>query len=555
MEQVKQMGAARFPPSSAFLTGLERSLQKYKTSWMLALLAAGVGARIWNASGTFLSPDEALHFFIANKTSWKLTYQASLSLSHPPLLILLLHAWRSVGTPELMLRCPSIIAGTLFCWISFRWLAMVFTESVAWIGFVFLLFLPSSIDLSTEIRQYALLLAFSMASAHLLELALAKNSVFAMFFSVVCLWLAILAHYSAFLVAVALSVYAIFRMATYRPPLKIFAAWEAGQVIAIGLGYFLYVTQLSRLAQGYGAGSVTRGWMSNSYLARSYFTPGEINPLLFIFARTGGVFQYAFGQSAVGDLGLVLFVIGAVLIFRRSTWAFLNSRQAGFLLIFPFAVNCAAALARVYPYGGTRHSAFLLPFALAGVSVAVAFFLKSRIALGIFAAATIALLCNLFPSHRGNNVSRTDQSSVNMKAAMDFLQQQVASAEPLFADYQTSLMLDYYLCQGRPVAMNRSVPGFLSYECGGHKVIATDWNTDIFTAGSFREQWREMLSRFNLPADSKVWVTQIGPSTHLAEELAQSAEFHIAPHDFGHNLHFFDLRVGGHLPDRAVPAS
>jgi hypothetical protein len=172
-------------------------------------------------------------------------------------------------------------------------------------------------------------------------------------------------------------------------------------------------------------------------------------------------------------------------------------------------------------------------------------------ALGMIAAILIALFCNLFPSHRQPNTSRKDQSSANVKAALSFTREQIKHGEPIFADYQTSLMLDYYLCERELVAMNRSIPGFLYYECGGHKVISTDWNTDIFTARSFYDQWHLMVERFKLPAGSKVWVTQMGPSTHLSAELTNVPYFHLVPHDFGNNIHFFDVSVGQSFPDPA----
>src|SRR5437667_1120266 len=301
MAQLPEITAARIYRTQILLARLESSIQRRPGAWACALLAAGLVVRIWHASGTYLNPDEALHFSMANKTSWWLTCKASLSLLHPPLLILLLHAWRSLGTSEFVLRLPSILAGTAFCGLAYRWFSMLFDQSGALIAFVFLLFLPSSIDLSTEVRQYALFLAFAIASAYLLEKALADNSVPAMLFSGICLWLAIGSHYSAFLFAAVLGVYAIDRMVKQRPPLKVFAAWEAGQVVALGLCYFLYVTQISTVRKIYAESSAMRGWMSSAYLGNSYFTPGKINPLLFIFARSGGVFQYEFGQAVIGD--------------------------------------------------------------------------------------------------------------------------------------------------------------------------------------------------------------------------------------------------------------
>jgi hypothetical protein len=200
-----------------------------------------------------------------------------------------------------------------------------------------------------------------------------------------------------------------------RAPLKIVAAWELGQVVGLGICYWLYVTQISRLGQAYGGTSATKGWMGNDYLGNSYYVPGRINPLLFVFARTGGVFQYIFRQSIVGDLAFVLFLVGMVMFARASfvvgRSSFANPvrpttddrRREGYigaLLLLPFVFNCAAALMRAYPYGGTRHSSFLMPFALAGVGVALARLLKNRTALGILVALLVALICNLFPSKR-----------------------------------------------------------------------------------------------------------------------------------------------------------
>jgi len=547
MAPLQQIPATAPSPLQTFLARLESSIRHRSGTWTYALLAAGLLVRLWHASGTFLNPDEALHFYSANQISWWLTYKSSLTLYHPPLLILLLHAWRPLGTSELVLRLPSILAGTAFCCFLYRWLGMLFEESVTWIAFVFALFLPSSIDLSTEIRQYALLLAFAMASAYWLERALAKNSVPLMLLSAVCLWLAILSHYSAFLLAAALAVYSILRMAQRRPPLRVFATWEAGQVIALGLCYFLYVTHISTLGGRSGAGSAA-DW-GVPYLGNSYFVPGKVNPLLFIFARTGGVFQYDFGQSAVGDLAYPLFVAGIILLFRKPAFGRLSSRQLGVLLALPFVLNCTAALARLYPYGGTRHAAFLLPFALAGVSIALAHLLKNRLAFGVVTALLISLLCNVVSSHRAPYMSRQEQSSANMKAALDFIHQKVAPREPIFTDYQTSLMLHYYLCEPQPVAMSRSAPGLLSFECGGHRVISADWNTFIFTPRSFGDHWQTLVAKYNLPPGSRVWVTQMGWSTHLATDLQSFPEFHFAPHFFGNRIQVFDLTVGQRMPD------
>jgi uncharacterized membrane protein len=137
---------------------------------------AGFFLRLWTASGTFLNPDEALHFRIANQASFDFVYRASLAESHPPLLYWVLHFVRYFGTSELWLRLPSVIAGTIFCWLLFRWLSLVTGQLSGFIGLLFAALLPPIVRLSAEVRQYALLLMFLTGALYFLERALAKNS-------------------------------------------------------------------------------------------------------------------------------------------------------------------------------------------------------------------------------------------------------------------------------------------------------------------------------------------------------------------------------------------
>src|SRR5215472_2206410 len=90
-------------------------LAKNERACVGVVVGLALVVRLWAAHGTFLNPDEALHFQIANHSSWTASYQASLTTAHPPLLIFVLHFWRALGSSEWLLRLPSVIAGTLFC--------------------------------------------------------------------------------------------------------------------------------------------------------------------------------------------------------------------------------------------------------------------------------------------------------------------------------------------------------------------------------------------------------------------------------------------------------
>jgi predicted membrane-bound mannosyltransferase len=216
-----------------------------------AVTAVGFLCRAWLAHTTFFNPDEAWHFSVANQDSLRQAYQASLTLFHPPFLILVLYLWRSLGTSDLMLRLPCVIAGAVFCWLYDKWLKIILGQTVGWVGLLLVTFLPTMIGLSADLRQYPLMLMFSAAGAYLLERAFARNSPGTMLLSSGSLLLATLSPYSGFSFAASLGIYAIFRMFARRPSTGIVVRWTAGQVAGLGLAWFLYTTHIKRLAAGY----------------------------------------------------------------------------------------------------------------------------------------------------------------------------------------------------------------------------------------------------------------------------------------------------------------
>src|SRR5437016_11445646 len=134
MTQQPQISEEQAPPSASRQSRasiIETWFEANNDLAVATIVVAGFLLRLWIAHGTFLNPDEALHFRAANTPSWWLTYQRSLGIAHPPLLVFLLRFWRAFGTSELVLRLPSVIAGTLFCWIFYAWVANNFSRTAA----------------------------------------------------------------------------------------------------------------------------------------------------------------------------------------------------------------------------------------------------------------------------------------------------------------------------------------------------------------------------------------------------------------------------------------
>jgi len=539
------------PPSLRNELESQPSWELYCDAWIethfnlsaILVLTAGFLIRLRAASGTFLNPDEALHYLLANQSSWRLAYNASLTNAHPPLLTLVLYFWRGLGTSEVVLRLPSVIAGTAFCWIFVKWLTCIFGPVTGFIGLILVSLLPPLISLSAEVRQYALLLFFLAAAAYLLERALAGNSAGMMLLSATALYLALLSHYSAVLFAAAIGVYSLSRLLVRRPSVKLGVAWVAGQAGAVGLVAALYISHISKLKGDYAAGTV------NGWLAHSFFRPGHDNPLLFVIARTGGVFQYVFGQLAVGDAAFLAFIAGVVLLWRQKLSpadSSVTARQLEILLVLPFAVGAGAGIARIYPYGGTRHSAFLIMFAVAGVSFLLARAVKQRIGRGVAVAILIAAVCTAFGTPHRPYMLREDQSRAQMTRALGFIQTQVPSSDLIFVDYQTRLLLGYYLCPGQEVSFSAPVGSVEEFQCSGHRVIAAGPDLYIFAAQNFLPRWSELLRSLRLKPDQPVWVLQAGWDVNLSHELQNGVLGfrELSPQSFGRNITIFRLRDG-----------
>ncbi len=507
-------------------------------------------ARLWTASGTFLNPDEALHFRLANQPSLADAYRASLTASHPPLLTFILYFWRGMGTSELWLRMPSVLAGVAFCWLFYKWLANVADALPGFIGLLLVAFLPPIVTLGAEIRQYSLLLAFLAGAAFFLDEAFKKSSVARMWAFSLCLYLAMLSHYSAFLFAAAIGLYALSRILREFPPAKLVTAWGIGQAGGLALAVFFYKTHISKLGAGQSR-TALEGWMSEFFLRRSYFDPAHDHYLTFLIGHTFGVFQYFFGQLAAGDVMGVFFAAGVVLLLAKgSSEDRPSSRRLGVLLLLAFAVACAASVAHAYPYGGTRHMAFLIIPAIAGVSVAIARLAAGKWPRGIGVTALIVIACVAFGKPRPPRMDRADQSRDRMAAAISFIQRNVAPTDLIFTDYQSDLILGHYLCQQHPISFEAAQPSFEQFTCARHRIISRDYKGWIFWADNFPQEWQRFLKAYKPSPGESIWIVQAGWGVALPEDLrahyAQLRNLHFE--SFGSNIKIFKLTVGQPMP-------
>lgn len=529
----------------------DRSTRSSRSGWIetrsqtvaLIIVLIGFVARVWTAWGTFLNPDEALHYFIGNRSSFDAAYEASLTMAHPPLLIFLLYWLRSLGTTEFLLRFPTVLCGTGFCWIFFLWLSKLLGRTVGLVGLIFVALLPPMVSLTAQVRQYGLLLLFLISGAYLLELAFEKDSPVLAAGSSVCFYVAMLSHYSAFLFVASIGVYALLRFLQRKNSLATLFSWGIGQIGALALVILLYVTHISKIKGTTMAEQAFDGW-----LRKSYFHHGD-NVVTFLATRTFSIFQYMFGQLVIGDLIALLFVAGIVWLLRKKLREPANKPLIlAALIVVPFVLNYALALFDFYPYGGTRHCMYLAIFAIPAIALCIERIARGNTLRAIALAVGIVLLSAAFRTNHAPYIARADQSKAHMDRAMQFVRDQVPG--PILVDYESGIELGHYLCRQRQISYEISTSEFLVFTCDGRRIISTITDLWAFTPPTFLTSRDQLIRSGLVRPEERIWVIQAGWMVTLDEDLRKDVpEFHdLQTQRFGNNIRMFPMVLGSSAP-------
>jgi 4-amino-4-deoxy-L-arabinose transferase-like glycosyltransferase len=532
-----EYGFARMPSSAS------NPHSAVSPRFVLFLLAAGLLLRLRLAWLTFLNADEALHYFLGHQPSLQLAYRASLTATHPPLMVLFLRYWSWAGDSEFVLRLPFVIAGTLFCWTMFRWVKRVAGSDAALYSLALLLFSPSLISLTSEVRQYSLLLLFCAGCLYFLELAFEEQSAKWMALSMAALYLAILTHYSALIFAAAAGLYGLVRLLRSKLPALLTWLWIAGQAGALAIYGFLFVTQIAPLRR-----SGLPSEIASTYLRSSIFHPGEDHFLRFAVRTTVRLFRYLFSHGTIGVLALGLFLFAIILLLRQGDTTHPDKptpRELAILFASAFVVALAGSVAGLHPYGGSRHDVVLAVFAMPAIAIGMdqlklAPMTRWKWSKPI-ALALALFLCNFFPSPSGPYIAPKNQNKKLMADGMDFLR----SAPPgsvIFTDFQGRLILSYYLCGRNSAVPFEAAPALLPSRCGDYDLITSAATLQGFNRNAFPET---LAGAWQLaPQEKTLWLFQAGwiddkQPEWIAELRGLGCE---APRNFGRNILTCPLR-------------
>jgi 4-amino-4-deoxy-L-arabinose transferase-like glycosyltransferase len=492
-------------------------LSRHTEALAATILAAAFGLRIYVAAGSYLNPDEALHYALIHQRSLLLAYKASLTNAHPPLIYVILYFWQFLGHSELMLRLPSVLAGTAFCWILCKWVSMLFGRAAGLSAIVLAAFSPSLISLSAQVRAYAVML-FCMAGAlFFLERALREKSAGEMWRFTAFLYLSILSHYSAVFFAFALGVYALARIVESRPERKVVAAWIAGQAGALAIYAFLYLTHISRIKP-----SEMDMW-ANPH-ENAFFHAGQDSLLAFTLRKSGAIFRFLFLENYIYWGLLALFACAVVLllfgVLRPQGKPAARSWPLGLLFLLPFVAEWAASLFHIYPYTGSRQSALVAPFVFAGLSALFAKLSEEKIWPPLVIAGLIALAGQTSPVRFEPYFGSLNSAPFQMASAAKYIREAAPRTEPILVDMQSGFLLRYYLCDPADEYLPAETGSqFAQFQCGGYSAISTDDHTWKFTPGNFVERFEQAAATYKFKPGDRVWVFQSGWGANLDTEL------------------------------------
>jgi hypothetical protein len=330
--------------------------------------------------------------------------------------------------------------------------------------------------------------------------------------SCVALYLAMLSHYSSLIFALVLGIYGIFRLYGSRCKFAVKAVWVGGQVLGVALALFLYLTHVMKLRDRNLPQQIADTWLRNSIFHRE-----EESVLSFVGKGFVRVFHFQFANNVIGAIALALFLAGILALYIAALYpeaTAMSSRGRpsslllGTFLLLPFLVNCAVAIAGLYPFGGTRHNAVLAGFGMCGVSVGLSAWKPSIPAMKPMLIALALLICNIFPSPAGAYIRPENQERRLMEQATDYVRQSVPAGSTLFTDYQSGLLLSYYLCERKVVQFEPPFDPFLRSECGNVQVVSTYPKIWMFEPETFPPAFASLQDSSSHPGG--LWVFQAG---------------------------------------------
>jgi len=441
--------------------------------WLIVLI--GFYLRLKLADGTYFNGDETQIMFPPLQHGLGHVYRESLRLPYGALMSFVLRFMTFFGSSELYFRMPSVIAGALLPYVAYRWVADIFGKGAGFATACILGFSPPLVILSAQVRYYTIHMLLMACSLYCLERAFREKSARWVRLFGIALLLALLTMYMSAWYTAAIGLYALVRISNRELPRRLVWEWAAIQAIGVALLAVGYATHMRQLQ-----GTESERFAKDVWLRPFYYHSDAGNALDFLARATDALFGYLFANSTLGTWMIFVFLLGAGLLLWRKAGAPGTPKTATLSLVLPPIATYAAAMLGLYPYGGSRHDAYLSVFVAAGVAVACAFVTQSRVLLLVLAAVFLVPPWRAAAEHHYLDdfpeASKLDQ----MDSALEYLRSRVPPPRVLLTDQFGAAMVNYYVCHGAAGQSRNLAPGLIEYGCADdYRIVMLDtWSAE-----------------------------------------------------------------------------
>lgn len=319
---------------------------------VLGLAGAGLFVRASGLAEYYFSPDDLLHLEIASGADLAQVWANSSAQMHPPLVFFILHYLMKISTDPGFLRFMPIVPGIamILCVYMLGRRASGVAAGVA-MGFV-TAFGYAGIILSEVIRPYCLLVALLSLAFWFFLGYLQKRRTRQLVGYAALMSTATFLHYSAAIPFAAIaSVWIVGSMLRKEGRREYLRALLANLMPAAILGS-MYVFHVRHLSGLYAAIQLT------------YLNPHYIEDLESLWRNVHKCFGFLFLYE-VAVICIILVLLGLVALWLS------NRREVAAFVVVAFALTLTINLLKKYPFGGIRHSFYLLPIAALPIGAAV----------------------------------------------------------------------------------------------------------------------------------------------------------------------------------------
>ena len=319
----------------------------------LALVALGFALRIGGLTGYWINPDEGI--YMQSTQSGAGLWNIITGNVHPPLFYTLLYCVSALSEDFTSLRGVSLVAGCLAIFGVYLLGRELGGVGAGLLAALVMAIAPSAIEHSQIIRPYMTLVALLAYGLWGLGRYLRARERRDLVLYATFMTLAVLTHYSAFMVVGALGITLGILLCGRGIDGKELRPLLLGSLPILVTMVVLYYGHLKGLQDGVHQEAAQTGWLKNHMIQG----PSEI------WMHLVGVVRYFFRPGSEG-LALVLLLGGLML----AVW-----QRRHLLYAVPISVavvSIGAAWAKQHPFSMTRHSMYLLPFLLVPMVLPVA---------------------------------------------------------------------------------------------------------------------------------------------------------------------------------------